>query len=317
LFLITQIEIPKSGGDTGRIIVEVFSVVAESLNRYILHFLHFQAADRIFEKVPPRKNIALSRVAVTSIRIVSMPVNERKFRSSRIVMLIRLLHFFSRSLPDFKKGTSLIKRKRMSEKLPRSLPCLDIQAGIKQLEGNKELYIKLLKKFAECNYDLAEKIADTLANNEEKKARILAHSTKGVSGSIGATELYLASAALEVAITQGKTENALQDFAAILKTVLRSIAALLHDQEHDSPAPAAGKDVDLKILFPLLDELDACLRAGDFNALESYITLQKAVADTAVATEVNTWTASVNRFEYKQVAEKLAMLRIRLRNRTF
>jgi len=205
----------------------------------------------------------------------------------------------------------------MSEKLPRSLPCLDIQAGIKQLEGNKELYIKLLKKFAECNYDLAEKIADTLANNEEKKARILAHSTKGVSGSIGATELYLASAALEVAITQGKTENALQDFAAILKTVLRSIAALLHDQEHDSPAPAAGKDVDLKILFPLLDELDACLRAGDFNALESYITLQKAVADTAVATEVNTWTASVNRFEYKQVAEKLAMLRIRLRNRTF
>ncbi len=203
----------------------------------------------------------------------------------------------------------------MSEKLPRSLPCLDIQAGIKQLEGNKDLYIKLLKKFAECNYDLAEKITDTLANNEEKKARILAHSTKGVSGSIGATELYLASAALEVAITQGKTENALQDFVAILKTVLRSIAALLHDREHDSLA--AEKDVDLEILFPLLDKLDACLRAGDFNALESYITLQKAVADTAVATEVNTWAASVNLFEYKQVAEKLAMLRIRLRNRTF
>jgi two-component system sensor histidine kinase/response regulator len=206
----------------------------------------------------------------------------------------------------------------MSEKLPRSLPCLNIQAGIKQLEGNKDLYIKLLKKFTECNHDLTEKITDKLSNNEEKKARILAHSTKGVSGSIGASELYQASAALEAAITRGNPENALQDFAVILKTVLQSIAALLHDQEHNSPPPpAAGKDVDRDILFPLLDELDAYLQVGDFNALESYVTLQKSVGDTVVAEEVNSWEASINLFEYKQVAEKLAMLRIKLRNRTF
>jgi HPt (histidine-containing phosphotransfer) domain-containing protein len=156
-----------------------------------------------------------------------------------------------------------------------------------------------------------------LATSEEKKARILAHSTKGVSGSIGATELYLASAALEIAITQGKTEKALQDFAAILKTVLRSITALLHDQEHDGPTLATGKDVDLDILFPLLDELDACLQTGDFNALECYNSLRKIVRETVVAEEVNTWAASINLFEYKQVAEKLAMLRMRLRHRTF
>ena len=108
----------------------------------------------------------------------------------------------------------------MPEKLPLSLPCLDIQAGIRQLEGNQELYIKLLKKFAECNQDLAENIAERLQHNDKKKARILAHSTKGVAGSIGATELYLASAALESAIMQGNTEkaeNALQDFTVLLK----------------------------------------------------------------------------------------------------
>lgn len=205
----------------------------------------------------------------------------------------------------------------MSEKLPRSLPCLDIQAGIKQLEGNKDLYIKLLRKFAECNHDLAEKIAATLTNKDDKKARILAHSTKGVSGSIGATELYLASAALEAAITRGNPENALQDFAVILKTVLQSTAALLHDQEQQEPCPAAGKNADPDILLPLLDELDAYLHAGEFNALESYVSLQKAVADTAVAEEVASWATFINRFKYKQVAEKLAMLRIRIRNRTF
>ena len=204
----------------------------------------------------------------------------------------------------------------MSEKLPRSLPCLNIQAGIKQLEGNEDLYIRLLRKFAECNHDLAEKIAVALANKEKKKARILAHSAKGVAGSIGATELYLAAAALEAAVTQGKTENVVQDFAAILRTVLRSIEALLHDRDHEETSPAAGKEPAPDILLPLLDELDARLQAGDFNALESYVTLQKAVADTAIAEEVESWAVAVNRFKYKQVAEKLAMLRIRMRNRT-
>ncbi|WP_339135010.1 MAG: Hpt domain-containing protein [Candidatus Electrothrix sp. GW3-4] len=204
----------------------------------------------------------------------------------------------------------------MPEKLPRSLPCLDIQAGIKQLEGNKDLYSKLLKKFAECNHDLVEKIAGHLANNQDKKARLLAHSTKGVSGSIGATELYLASAALESAITQGKPEKALHDFATTLRTVLQSITALLHDQEHNDPPPAAGKDLDLEALSPLLNELDTLLQTGDFKALESYVALQQAVGETVIAEEVNSWEASLNLFEYKQVAEKLAMLQIKLRNRS-
>ncbi|MCI5142412.1 MAG: Hpt domain-containing protein [Candidatus Electrothrix sp. ATG1] len=205
----------------------------------------------------------------------------------------------------------------MSEQLPRSLPCLDIQAGIRQLEGNKSLYIKLLKKFAECNHDLAEKIADKLVNNEEKKARILAHSIKGLSGSIGATELYLASAALEIAITEGKTENALQDFSNLLRTVLQSIAALLQDQDQDqdqkAPSSTGERDPDLELLFPLLDTLDAHLHAGDFKALESYASLQQAVVNTKIAEEVNAWESAITLFEYKQVAEKLAMLRFRLR----
>ncbi|MCI5189251.1 MAG: Hpt domain-containing protein [Candidatus Electrothrix sp. AS4_5] len=205
----------------------------------------------------------------------------------------------------------------MPEKIPRSLPCLDIQAGIQQLEGNKALYFRLLKKFAECNHDLADNIADRLLHNDEKKAHILAHSTKGVAGSIGATELYLASATLESAIAQGDTESALRNFTIILETVLRSIHALVRDQEGDGSLPAIEKKLDMELLFPLLDELDAYLQAGDFQALQRYVTLQRYVADTTLAAEVNTWEKHINLFEYRQVAEKLAMLRLTLRNQTF
>ncbi|XCN74915.1 MAG: Hpt domain-containing protein [Candidatus Electrothrix aestuarii] len=205
----------------------------------------------------------------------------------------------------------------MSDKLPRSLPCLNIQAGIQQLEGNQDLYIKLLKKFAECNHDLAEKIAERLTSQDDEKARLLAHSTKGVSGSIGATELYLASAALEAAINQGKTEQALQSFSSTLNTVLQSIEALLQDQDPQIPVspPAERKNVDIETLLPLLDKLDAYLQSGDFQALEGYAALQQAVTATELAEEVNAWATHINHFKYKETAEKLAMLRLNLRNR--
>ncbi|MCI5135963.1 MAG: hypothetical protein D3920_13040, partial [Candidatus Electrothrix sp. AW2] len=64
-------------------------------------------------------------------------------------------------------------------------------------------------------------------------------------------------------------------------------------------------------------ELDAYLQAGDFQALQRYVTLQRYVADTTLAAEVNTWEKHINLFEYRQVAEKLAMLRLMLRNQTF
>ncbi len=205
----------------------------------------------------------------------------------------------------------------MPEKLPHSLPYLNIKIGIKQLEGNKELYIKLLRKFTECNQDLAEKIADRLEHNDNKKARLMAHSIKGVAGSIGAKELYLASAALEAAIMQGETENALHDFTTTLETVLHSIGALLHDQKKSRPSSGVAKGVDPDLLCPLLDELEASLQAGDFKALQCYASLQQYVRDTTVAEEVNSWQEHISLFDYKKVTEQLAMLRIKLRNRRF
>ncbi|MCI5225052.1 MAG: Hpt domain-containing protein, partial [Candidatus Electrothrix sp. AR4] len=161
----------------------------------------------------------------------------------------------------------------MIEKLPRALPCLDIQAGIRQLEGNRELYVKLLKKFAECNLDLVCKIEENLNENDHKTARMLAHSTKGVSGSIGATDLYFAASTLESAIIQGEHKNALQDFSLTLRTVLQSIAALLYDQENnDIPLPL-GKKVKVSDLVSMLEELDHYLKSGDFKALQSYAAL--------------------------------------------
>ncbi len=208
----------------------------------------------------------------------------------------------------------------MPEKLPRVLPSLDIQAGIRQLEGNKKLYLKLLKKFAECNVDLSCKIEKHLNKNEQDTAKRLIHSTKGVSGSIGAMDLYLASVTLESAIIRGDYTDALRHFTLTLRTVLQSIAALLHDQEEkkialsDTPS-SLGKKMDIATLIPMIEELDHYLKAGDFKALQSYTALQHYVVDSVLEDEINLLESHITLFDYKTVAEKLAMIHIKLRNR--
>jgi HPt (histidine-containing phosphotransfer) domain-containing protein len=200
-------------------------------------------------------------------------------------------------------------------KLPRALPGLDIQAGIRQLEGNKSLYIRLLKKFAECNLDLACKIEKSLDGNDHNAARILVHSTKGVSGSIGATDLYLAATTLESAVMRGDYTNALRDFSLALWTVLQSITALLYDLENiDIPLSLGGKS-DIDTLTSMLEKLDHYLREGDFKALRSYAELRKYLAGSALEDEINSLESHIHHFDYKKVAEKLAMIHIKLRNR--
>ena len=208
----------------------------------------------------------------------------------------------------------------MPEKLPRVLPCLDIQAGIRQLEGNRKLYIRLLKKFAECNVDLSCKIEKYLEENEQNTAKRLIHSIKGVSGSIGATDLYLAAVTLESAVIQGDYTDALRHFTLILRIVIQSISALLYDQEEkkvslsDTPS-SLGKKIDAATLTPMIEELDHHLKSREFKALQSYAALQHYVVDSVLEDEINRMEPHITLFDYKKVAEKLAMIQIKLRNR--
>ena len=51
-----------------------------------------------------------------------------------------------------------------------------------RLAGNKKLYRKLLRQFADTEADTAHRIASALAENDRALAERLAHSVKGVAG---------------------------------------------------------------------------------------------------------------------------------------
>ena len=77
---------------------------------------------------------------------------------------------------------------------------IDVKTGLSRVAGNRKLYLDLLRKFAADYPDSADRIKNALNKGDHELALRLAHTVKGVSGNIGAMDLYQAAKKLEASI---------------------------------------------------------------------------------------------------------------------
>ncbi|MBT8367489.1 MAG: response regulator, partial [Deltaproteobacteria bacterium] len=98
----------------------------------------------------------------------------------------------------------------VDEDLPESLPGFNLAAGIKRLQGNKRLYLKLLLDFRADFSGVAEEIHVALESRNFKQAHSLVHNLKGLSGNLEATDLQAAAVEMEK-LVKGQTERTASD----------------------------------------------------------------------------------------------------------
>jgi len=111
------------------------------------------------------------------------------------------------------------------------IPGLDVTAGLHRLNGNQELYLSLLNKFAE-NDDYVITREQVLSDPE--LAHRKAHSIRSIAGNLGGTELASVAAGLEKTLRDGKGyEDYLQQFIE-LNNALRAAIAAIVPQRKDS-----------------------------------------------------------------------------------
>jgi len=104
---------------------------------------------------------------------------------------------------------------------------IDCTDGLNRVNGNTKLYLKILGDFKEKYPNIDETIRDSLTADDVSTAARLAHTIKGVAGSIGATALSDAATELERAILRHEpTTQVLESFTAALHVVVEAMAAL-------------------------------------------------------------------------------------------
>ena len=126
------------------------------------------------------------------------------------------------------------------EELP-SIAGLDMRDGLSRVGGNRKLYVKILRQFADQQGPALNQIADALAKGDHTLAERLAHTLKGVAGNIGASSVHSAAAALERVIRDrsnaGEVEPLRQRVGGELEMLATGIRAALGAAASEVSAP--------------------------------------------------------------------------------
>ncbi len=122
-----------------------------------------------------------------------------------------------------------------------SIAGLDIDDGLSRVGGNRKLYVKILRQFAEQQGPAFDQVADALTTGDHALAERLTHTLRGVAGNVGATGVQSAAAALERVIRDrspaGEVEQARRQVVAVLGPLAAGIRAAFAAGESDASAP--------------------------------------------------------------------------------
>jgi two-component system sensor histidine kinase/response regulator len=91
-----------------------------------------------------------------------------------------------------------------AEPLPE-IPDVDVSQSVRRIGGNVALYYSLLDKFRLKEHDIADRIREALAANDRETAERLAHTLRGITGTLGAKNLQELAASLENSIHKSET----------------------------------------------------------------------------------------------------------------
>ena len=162
---------------------------------------------------------------------VSKPVDVVKLAS----VLLRWVH----PLPKENNSTSIRGNQGSDDadtfpllakaELPATLDSIDMTAALTRLGDNKELYKRLLLMFHAGHEHTAQAIRAALKSNDTELAHRLAHTLKGLAGTMGADELRAVAKDLEMAIAEGNKpvfEPLLLQVEQKLAVVMASIARI-------------------------------------------------------------------------------------------
>jgi len=148
---------------------------------------------------------------------------------------------------------------------------LDSREALARIGGRRTLYLKLLRQFLDLE-SAPLQIAEKLASGDRSQAERIAHTVKGVAGSLGAGVVQDAAARLELALRDRTDSNAWEPLLAGFRTALSGLtgrlrAALPHEGAEQA---AAAEPVDREKRAAVVTEMLALLGNFDPAAAELF-----------------------------------------------
>ncbi|AGX86802.1 signal transduction histidine kinase SLN1 [Candidatus Symbiobacter mobilis CR] len=143
---------------------------------------------------------------------------------------------------------------------------LDTALGLRRTHGNAKLYVHLLRMFASEHAHSMQRLSQWLDAGQWEEACMLAHTIKGLSGTLGAMAVHAATVELEGACKR----MIVADAREALRELGKALPPLLHALQRYSetlPSPDGSQGASACRPEDLL-QLRTLLRDGDTDAIE-------------------------------------------------
>jgi CheY-like chemotaxis protein len=187
--------------------------------------------------------------------------------------------------------------------LPTGIQGLDSELGLRRVSGKMTLYETILRKYISSQATVIDELRAAVTQQDFELAKRLAHTTKGVSGNIGATEVQGIAAEIEAGLAENVDSVAILDKLAVLQSalapLLQSLAACLPKE-----ANAVAVTVDVEKLAQLRAQLTDFLKDDDSQAadlFEEHASLFRA----AWPEQFKSLEADLKNFDFDQALQTL------------
>jgi len=190
--------------------------------------------------------------------------------------------------------------------LPVGIRGLDSELGLRRVSGKIALYETILRKYISSQTTVVDELRAAVTQQNFELAKRLAHTTKGVSGNIGATEVQGIAAEIEADLDENVDPVAILDKLAVLQSalvpLLQSLAVCLPKE-----AKAVAVNVDAEKLAELRTQLTDFLKDDDSQAadlFEEHASLFRA----AWPEQFKSLEADLKNFDFDQALQTLAAI---------
>jgi len=205
------------------------------------------------------------------------------------------------------KSMPSTQAKTGKETLIPDIEGLDTMAGLKRINNNRDLYMKLLIKFARNYHDFISRLRSSLEKGQIEESKRMVHTLKGVSGNISANELYKFMYALDGKLKMEEKidlDAELNGLEEVLTPILKSLGRIHESQEVDKAEPGMvqGEQLDAGQFRKLLEDLIALLRDGDFEATKKTEELEQFPGAGKFAEEIHRIKYLVSEYDFDEAA---------------
>ncbi|WP_130470668.1 response regulator [Candidatus Magnetaquicoccus inordinatus] len=212
------------------------------------------------------------------------------------------------------ESRSVVREEEEEVAIPDTLPGIDTGVGLRNLNGNRKLYRKILGDVLSRYRDCSERLQELVTEGKAEEAHRLVHTLKAVAGTVAAQGLQRAAQELEAVVWLQKRQ---EEWPPLFVCLQEELSLVLHGlaawQQSMADAARQGEpestEQDLLPLPELLNRLSRLIEEGDSDARDLLEQLRRHFASGRFAGEVERLAAQVDEYEFEEALLSVQRLR--------